>query len=93
MISWMPNMTTSFSLSNDSTGSLQITACEDCDYVHADTRKQSFTQWQCVKFPKIRGLNPVAPNAWSDPPYNRCVNINMGHCPLFTPRRDEKIPK
>jgi hypothetical protein len=69
------------------------TPCEACDFVHMDTRKQMYTQWQCVKFPKLRGLNPVAPNAWVDPPYNLCRNINMGHCELFSPRRNEKVPK
>jgi hypothetical protein len=67
---------------------MQITACEDCDNVHTATRRQSYTQWQCVKFPKLEGLNPVAPREWIEPPYMRCVGINGGHCVLFAKRRE-----
>lgn len=69
------------------------TACEDCDNVHAETRKQSSGYWQCVKFPRLRGLNPVAPSGFTDPPYMRCSGINGGFCELFTPRRDGKVPE
>jgi hypothetical protein len=78
---------------NDEANGAVTTPCEECDFVHMDTRKQSFTQWQCVKFPKVRGLNPVAPNEWIDPPYMRCSGINGGFCELFAPRRNEKLPK
>ncbi len=65
------------------------TACEDCDNVHAETRKQSPARWVCVRFPRLEGMNAVAPKYWVDAePYMRCVGINGGHCPMFTPRRD-----
>lgn len=68
-----------------------ITACEDCDHVHPDTRKQSPTRWVCMKFPRIEGFSPVAPKAWVDAePYMRCVGINGGLCPVFAPRRMPK---
>src|SRR3954464_601861 len=49
------------------------TPCATCDPVHSNTRKQSYSQWGCVRFPKLAGLNPVDPNGWVDPPYMRCV--------------------
>lgn len=64
------------------------TPCRDCDNVHAATRKNSYTQWTCTRFPKLPGLNPVDPEGWVDPPYMRCAGINGGHCPLFVKRRD-----
>lgn len=67
---------------------MELTPCEICDNVCASTRKLSYTQWTCIKFPKLAGLNPVAPNAWIDPPYMRVTGINGGYCPLWTPRRD-----
>jgi hypothetical protein len=31
----------------------------------------------------------VAPTLWVHAePYNRCANINLGHCPCFVKRRD-----
>jgi hypothetical protein len=65
------------------------TACEECDNVHADTRKQHPRQWLCVKFKRLENFSPVAPQTWVNmEPYNRCVNINVGHCPLWTARRN-----
>lgn len=67
---------------------MERTACEVCDFVHMDTRKQHPGRWLCVKFPRLENLNAVAPKQWVlHEPYNRCVNINLGHCPLYTPRR------
>jgi hypothetical protein len=65
------------------------TPCEDCDNVHAETRKQGPSRWVCVKFPRLEGLSPVAPTAWVDKePYMRCAGINGGFCPMFVRRRD-----
>lgn len=64
------------------------TACEDCDHVHEQSRKQGPRSWLCVKFPRLENLNAVAPTQWVHAePYNRCVNINLGYCPLFVKRR------
>lgn len=66
-----------------------LTACEDCDNVHPDTRKQSPARWVCMRFPRVEGLSAVAPKAWVDAePYMRCVGINGGLCPVFQKRRD-----
>jgi len=66
---------------------VEITPCQDCDHVHEGTRKLTPTQWVCVKFPRMPGLNPVAPTVWTDrEPYMRCVGINGGHCALFVRR-------
>ena len=68
-----------------------LTACEDCDNVHGDTRKQSPSRWVCMKFPRTKRFSPVAPRAWvGSDPFMRCVGINGGLCPLFTPRRKPK---
>ncbi|MDQ0303827.1 hypothetical protein [Ancylobacter polymorphus] len=68
--------------------SMQPTFCEDCDNVHPDTRKQSPGRWLCMRFPRLPGLSPVARNAWvATEPYQRCVSINAGFCPLFEPAR------
>jgi hypothetical protein len=41
-----------------------------------------------VKFPALPNLNAVAPKTGlPEPPYNRCIKINMGHCPLWETRR------
>lgn len=68
---------------------MNITPCEDCDNVHAETRKMNPGRWVCVKFPRLENLNAVAPREWVNAePYNRCVSINLGHCPVFVPRRE-----
>ena len=67
---------------------MNITSCESCDNVCVSTRKLSYTQWTCIKFPKVAGLNPVAPDGWAEAPYMRCTGINGGRCPLWAPRRD-----
>lgn len=70
------------------------TFCEDCDWVGSDSRKQHPGRWVCLKFPRLTGFSPVAPNRWVEhEPYNRCVNINLGFCPLWTPKRDGKVPE
>ena len=67
------------------------TPCETCEWVHMETRKQSYQRWMCVKFQRLEGLSPVAPTQWAAlEPYNRCVSINLGHCPLWTKRRDSQ---
>lgn len=71
---------------------MTITACEDCDNVHAETRKQSPSRWVCVKFPRIEGYSPVAPKTWVEvEPYMRCFGINGGVCPCFERRRDGQL--
>jgi hypothetical protein len=68
---------------------MQVTPCEDCDHVHAETRKQSPSRWVCVKFPRLEGLNAIAPKQWVyAEPYMRCAGINGGFCPLFVKRRE-----
>lgn len=65
------------------------TPCETCDNVHMETRKQSYQRWMCVKFQRLEGLSPVAPTQWMAlEPYNRCVSINVGFCPLWTQRKN-----
>lgn len=68
-----------------------LTPCEDCDNVHEGTRKQHPGKWLCVRFPRLENLNAVAPKFWVRvEPYNRCVNINLGHCPLWVERRTKE---
>jgi len=63
------------------------TPCETCDNVHMDTRKKPPYQWMCVRFPRVEGMSAVAPTTWAGhEPYNRCVNINLGYCPVFKER-------
>lgn len=65
------------------------TPCEDCDYVHPMTREKDIYQWMCLKFPRISGLDPVAPKKRVvKEPYNRCQSINVGFCPVWEPRRE-----
>lgn len=67
---------------------MKATACEDCDHVHPMTREKDIYQWMCLKFPRISGLDPVAPTRRVvKEPYNRCQSINVGHCPLWTERK------
>jgi hypothetical protein len=66
-----------------------VTACEDCDHVTSGTRKGHPARWCCIKFPRIEGFSPVAPKAWVDAePYMRCIGINGGLCPMWSPKRD-----
>jgi hypothetical protein len=68
------------------------TPCEQCDHVHMETRKQSPSRWMCVKFPRLEGMSPVAPTQFAAlEPYNRCVSVNLGYCPLWSPRRDGQL--
>ncbi len=65
------------------------TYCETCDNVAADSRKRLPHQWLCLKFPRLEGHGFVAPNKWAEmEPFMRCVGINGGFCPCFTPRRE-----
>jgi hypothetical protein len=67
-----------------------LTPCEDCNGVHLDTAKMSPDRWCCVHFPMLPGLSAVAPTrGLPSPPYNRCANINKGHCPLFVERKNQ----
>lgn len=44
-----------------------------------------------MKFPRLENLNAIAPKQWVlHEPYNRCVNINLGHCPVWAQRRTAK---
>jgi hypothetical protein len=68
---------------------MNVTPCEDCDNVHAETRKQSPSRWVCMKFPRLEGLNAIAPKQWVNAePYMRCTGINGGFCPMFVKRRE-----
>lgn len=68
------------------------TYCDQCDHVHQDSRKRHPGQWLCIKFPRVEGQGFVAPDWWIEhEPYQRCVNINGGACPLFERRRDGQI--
>ncbi len=41
-----------------------------------------------MKFPRLPGLSPIARTSWvATEPYQRCVNINAGFCPVFEPAR------
>lgn len=64
------------------------TSCETCDHVSNATRSHSPYRWMCLKFPRVEGMDPVAPTLGVVlEPYNRCRNINLGHCPVWAPRR------
>lgn len=68
---------------------MTLTLCEQCDHVHADSRKRSPTMWLCSKFPRLEGMGFVAPKAWAEhEPFMKCSGINGGACPLWSPRRD-----
>lgn len=65
------------------------TYCETCDNVHPESRKKSPSQWLCIKFPRLEGGGFVAPKVWAaTDPFNRCVNVNLGYCPLWAPMRN-----
>jgi len=67
------------------------TPCETCDFVHETTRDKPFYRWICYKFPRLEGMNPIAPTqAVVASPYNFCERINLGHCPCWQPRREAK---
>jgi hypothetical protein len=71
---------------------LAPTPCEDCEHVHPDTRSKPSYQWMCMRFPRLEGLDPVAPTTRIiKEPYNRCAAINAGWCPLFERRRDGQM--
>jgi hypothetical protein len=65
------------------------TPCETCDHVVTATRSKAPHHWMCVRFPRVEGLDPVAPTQRVVmEPYNRCLSINLGHCPCWAPRRE-----
>jgi hypothetical protein len=66
-----------------------VTFCDSCDNVESHSRKKFPGQWLCTKFPRREGMGFVAPDLWVEmEPYMRCVNINGGACPLWTPYRN-----
>ncbi len=68
---------------------MKPTPCETCDNVTAATRDKTPHYWTCIKFPRLEGMNAVAPLTWAGrDPYNRCTQINLGACPIWTPRRE-----
>lgn len=62
------------------------TYCAECDNVLSTTRKKHPSQWMCIKSKRRDGFGHVDPT-WCDEPYMRCIGINGGACPLFTPIR------
>jgi hypothetical protein len=67
---------------------MSATPCETCDHVHPAAIDKSPHYWTCLKFPRLEGMNAVAPTVWAGrDPYNRCTSINLGFCPLWTERR------
>jgi hypothetical protein len=66
------------------------TYCEDCDNVEPNSRKRSPASWVCLKFPRVEGGGFVAPKVWaSEEPHMRCVHINGGLCPMWTPLKGQ----
>lgn len=70
---------------------MTATLCKDCDNVAEHTRDKPQHQWLCLAFKRMQGGSFLDPDWKNDPPYNYCRNINVGHCPAFTPRRTEQI--
>lgn len=67
------------------------TFCEHCDNVVSESRKRLPSQWLCSKFPRLEGMGFVAPAVWAEmEPFGRCVNINLGACPLWAPLPKER---
>jgi len=70
------------------------TPCETCDNVHGSTRDKTPHYWLCNQFPRLEGMNAVAPTVWAGrDPFNRCTQINLGYCPLWVKRREAKEPE
>jgi hypothetical protein len=68
------------------------TACQDCDGVVTATRTHSPHRWMCIHFPRLEGLDPVAPTVGVVlQPYMYCRGINGGFCKLWTRRRDGQL--
>lgn len=68
---------------------MKPTPCETCDHVHPATAAKEPYRWMCLKFPRLAGLDPVAPTKRVVlEPYNRCSSINVGFCPVWEPRRE-----
>ena len=63
--------------------------CEDCDFVHGDTRKDAPWRQRCIKAPvEPRGFDFVSRAYAPSPPYELCSRVNEGgHCEMFTTRR------
>lgn len=65
------------------------TFCEECDHVTSATRDKHPAHWTCIKFPRLEGFSAVAPRQWAiSEPYNKCMNVNAGHCPMWAKRRE-----
>lgn len=71
-----------------------VTFCDECDGVTLETRKRSPSQWSCIFFPRLDGGSFIAQRAWAEhEPHMRCININGGRCPCWTPRREAEEAK
>lgn len=67
-----------------------MTSCETCDNVDPDSRKnRRWEYWTCLRHPRMPGSNFVAPeSSVVQDPHMRCIGINGGRCPLWTPIRN-----
>jgi hypothetical protein len=67
------------------------TVCKQCDRVEESSRKRRPTQWLCTAFPRKFAEGFVDPDWWiENEPYQRCMDINRGCCPMFEKVRDKK---
>lgn len=69
------------------------TYCTACEHVHPESKKRLPIYWLCMRFPRLEGMGFVAPKIWVEmEPFNRCVNVNLGACPCYEPRREKEKP-
>ena len=69
-------------------GQAAPTLCSDCDNVEAGSRKTNPRNWLCRMHKRRHAEGFISPTYWAEnEPFLRCVNVNAGSCPLFTPLR------
>ena len=62
-----------------------FTYCEDCKWMHEDSRKSDPRFRLCTKHPNLaEGFGFVSYTKWDKAePFLRCRDVNGGACPLF----------
>lgn len=69
------------------------TFCNECDFLHPQSRSGSSYYAMCSKHPRLPGFTGfVTGEVWEkDPPFLYCRHVNAGKCPLFKPRRTPQM--
>ena len=67
------------------------TDCETCDLRHAVSKNRPPWRWICSHHPRLPWWDEIDDEGkWTGfDPFMRCIDINGGMCPDWTPKRED----